>query len=69
MCKCLGKVLWKEILKNIRESNLLLEEYSASQITCNTLSVEKQIFDICHFHELYVLSIFTYVNFSKETEI
>lgn len=39
MCKCLGKVLWKEILKNIRESSLLLEEYSASEITCNTLSV------------------------------
>lgn len=44
MCKCLGKVLLKESLKNIRESNLLLEEYLAFQITCNTLSVVKTDF-------------------------
>lgn len=69
MCKCLGKVLLKESLKNIRESNLLLEEYSASQITCNTLSVLKTFFIICHFSELYVPSIFTCVCLGKETEI
>lgn len=42
MCKCLGKVqnkeLQKESLKRILDS-LLLEDYSVSQITSNTLSV------------------------------
>lgn len=39
MCKCLGKVQNKELQKESLKRILLLEDYSVSQITRNTLSV------------------------------